>query len=150
MLANLLIILIIILVLGILFSRNGSKKVKKAKTVSKQKIITPKNLTQNVTENTLTAPQEEVKVVKKVFKQLSDKEKQVEMKVLGAKAYDKGQSAKFSTLHILDFGSCLTTLGEDISEFKELKNDEQNSINTAVNDLITQAGDKDLICFKSG
>lgn len=58
---------------------------------------------------------------KRIFKKLTEKEKQAEMKNMGSDAYERGQNAKFETLHVLDFGESLFNLSSGVGMTKKIE-----------------------------
>jgi hypothetical protein len=78
---------------------------------------------------------------------MTEKEKQANMKNMGSKAFDRGQHAKFSTLHILDFGQSLTNL--QIEEFDQLTEEQKEIFTAKVVSVLSGLSGDDLVCFKS-
>ncbi len=134
MLLNLLIVLVIVLVLGILLSSGGTKKTKKAEVQGfpqKQEQI-------------------ECKEPSLIKEKLTEGDKQAQLKVLGAQAFERGQEIKFQSMHILDFGNSLTALSKDITSIEQLSEEQKLLLRATVNDLIKGFNKDDILCFKSG
>lgn len=151
MLANILIVLIIILIIGVTCQGNSSPKQKKEKKLAGQTNKNQDNASEsNDAQNELGKNPDSEQTTK-----LTEAEKQQKMKILGGEAYDKGLQSTFSTLHILDFGTSFDQFlfSDDKNSnatYQDLSQENKQILDITIADMVSGLNSKDILCFKSG